>query len=217
VDEIQQTSRLPRPGRPVAPDGALVPAQSFASDGAGVVEEKGLPPLRIFINYRQEDTQGTAWALCFKLEEHFGAGNVFFDNGTLRPGDEWLEEIVRQLSSADVFLALIGAQWKRMLVARMKPRVVDHVAKEIELAFQVGRAMTVIPVVIDIAEIPQVNDLLPCLRPLPACHVERLRHTHLRSDIDHLIGRLEEIRRGKPATGPEAELGLAPAAQLASM
>jgi hypothetical protein len=161
------------------------------------------PPLKIFINYRHEDTQGIAWALCFKLEDRFGVENVFFDNGSLRPGTQWLEEIKLQCAGAAVFLSVVGQQWKKNLIAHMKPGEVDYVAKEIDLAFRAGPQTTVIPVLIDDTELPAVCDLPHALKALPTCQVERLRHSHLRSDIEHLIERLGEIRDSQPGAGPD--------------
>lgn len=42
-------------------------------------------PLRIFINYRHEDMPFAASALYRELKGQFGAENIFFDAGALRP------------------------------------------------------------------------------------------------------------------------------------
>ncbi len=123
------------------------------------VDSRSQLPLKVFINYRHADTQGTAWALFFKLEWHFGTENVFFDNGTLRPGMQWLDEIKSHLSGAAVFLSLIGERWKSSLIAHLKPGDVDYVAKEIDLAFRAGPRVTVIPVLVDDAELLDPSDL----------------------------------------------------------
>ena len=85
----------------------------------------------------------------------------------------------------------------------------DFVAKEIDLAFQAGARLTVIPVFVDNAEPPEPSHLPPNLRSLPSCHGERLRPTHLLDDIAHLIERLEEIviPRRRCATYPKADHG----------
>lgn len=73
--------------------------------------------LKLFINYRHADTGWAAWALYFKLEEEFGSENIFFDNGTLKPGMEWFEEIQAHVDEAGVFLGLIGPDWMKILSA----------------------------------------------------------------------------------------------------
>jgi hypothetical protein len=92
-------------------------------------------PLKIFINYRHEDTQPTAWMLYDKLKERFGVGNVFFDRDTLRPGERWLEEIESHLAADGVLIVLMGRQWMPAMTANLQAGGEDYVVKEIDLAF----------------------------------------------------------------------------------
>lgn len=154
--------------------------------------------LRVFINYRHSDTRGTAWAVYRELIDRFGTQNVFFDNGSLRSGDQWLNEIKGHLAETDVFLSLIGPAWLKNLTEHRQRGDKDYVAVEIDLAFQAGKRITVIPVLVDNAEPPDAAQLPLNLKPLPACHVERLRPTHLLDDLVHLANRLEEIRVSRP-------------------
>jgi hypothetical protein len=159
-------------------------------------------PVKVFINYRHEDTQGTAWALYMKLEAHFGAENVFFDNGALRPGMRWETEIRSHLADGGVFIALIGKDWLPSLQDHLRLGATDYVAKEIDLALRSDRDMIVIPVLVDDTALPAADDLPSSLQMLLGCQQERLRHTHLRHDIDHLIARLGH---GGGASRPEPE------------
>jgi len=161
--------------------------------GGAPADGPAVPPLKVFLNYRHEDTQGTASALYMKLETRFGAENVFFDNGSLRPGMQWFDEIKSHLADSGAVLVLIGPQWASSLAARMQ-RGDDYVLKEIDLALRSGPRVTVIPVLVDQTELPDPRDLPPSLMPLLQCQVQRLRHTDLPDDIDHLIERLCEIR-----------------------
>ena len=54
----------------------------------GGLPAEGSPglPLKIFINYRHEDMPFAAMMLYRELKERFGKENIFFDEGTLRPG-----------------------------------------------------------------------------------------------------------------------------------
>jgi hypothetical protein len=182
-----------------------IQSTSIAKSRAASVPDPPPPP-RIFINYRHKDTQGTAWALFFKLECRYGPEHVFFDNGTIRPGMQWLEEIESQLKEAGALLVLIGDEWMSCLLKHLKSREADYVAKEIELALRSGSNTTVIPVLVDNAELPQAKELPPALKSLPACQTEHLRHQRLRHDIDGLLGRIDELRESvKPAnTGGSA-------------
>jgi SIR2-like domain/TIR domain len=163
--------------------------------------------LKVFVNYRHEDTQGTAWALYFKLVEQFGEENVFFDHGTLRPGMQWLEEIKSHIDGAGVFLVLIGPKWMSSLNAHQQRGGEDFVANEIDLALRGGPRVTVLPVLVDEAPPPDASDLPPMLRALPACQVERLRGTQLQEDIEHLIAGLQTLHSGPPAAAPAPDFG----------
>jgi hypothetical protein len=172
-----------------------VEANESRDAGGGVpVAGQARPLLKVFINYRHEDTQGTAWALYMKLEERFGAENVFFDNGSLRSGMRWIEEIKTHLAQCGAVIVLIGPQWMSSLTSHLQRGGEDYVVKEIDVALRGGPRVTVIPVLVDEAELPDPRDLPTSLRALPGYQVQRLRHTNLPDDIDQLIVRLGEVR-----------------------
>ncbi len=154
------------------------------------------PPLRVFVNYRHEDAQPTAWALYLKLEERFGEENVFFDRGTLRPGMEWFTEIKSRVAGGGAFITLIGPGWLDSLARRMRTGDQDYVAAEIELALRAGPTVTVIPVLVDRTQLPGSEELPPSIREIRERHVMRLRYSDLRADIDALIAHLEKIEQG---------------------
>lgn len=57
-------------------------------------------PLKIFINYRHEDMPFAAMTLYRELRGRFGQENIFFDEGSLRPGMRFPEEIRSHLTDA---------------------------------------------------------------------------------------------------------------------
>ena len=181
-------------------------------------------PLKVFMNYRREDTQGLAWGLYWPLAMHFGSDNVFLDNGALRGGEEWLRAIKARIAEADVFLALVGERWQETLDERLREQTKDYVASEIEWALLRKPALTVIPVVIDGAKVPRALNLPNALKGLAAAEVSRIRQACLRDDVGPLIARLCEIaeREGRvvpakndllgpaPVVVPDQESGVAP-------
>lgn len=113
---------------------------------------------KIFISYRREDCQGSADYLHSLLEDHFGAGNVFFDMDSIRPGSNYLEKLNEEVSQCNVLLALIGKRW---VTAENKDRLFDEkdfVRKEITSAMDQG--ITVIPLLVERAEMP-TKEMLP--------------------------------------------------------
>ena len=178
---------------------------SGAGGGVPVDGQTG-PSLKVFVNYRHEDTQAAAWALYMKLAERFGAENVFFDMGSLRPGMRWFEEIRSHLAQSGAVIALIGPQWMSNLTTRLQTSGEDYVAEEIDLALRSGPRVTLIPVLVDNAELPDLRDLPPLLRALPRFQAERLRPTNLSDDIDHLIECLSDIRDSGVQEGVDQHL-----------
>jgi hypothetical protein len=153
-------------------------------------------PLKIFINYRHEDMPFAAMTLYRELRARFGRENIFFDEGTLRPGMRFPEEIKSHLAGgAGAFIALIGSRWMPTMTAHRQRGDTDYVAKEIELALQ--NRWTVIPVLVDDAKLPDPLLLSPSIRALPDCQAARLRQLNLDDDIEDLSARLNEIRDGK--------------------
>ena len=138
-----------------------------------------------------------------KLEERFGAENVFFDNGSLQPGMQWSDQIKSQLTDSAVVIALIGPQWMSSLISRLQTGGEDYVVKEIDLTLRSGPRVTLVPVLVDKTDLPDSSSLPPSLRPLLRCQAERLRLTNLADDIDHLIKCLSQIRDGAGLQGAD--------------
>jgi SIR2-like domain/TIR domain len=159
--------------------------------------------LKIFISYRHEDTNGTAWALYWPLEARFGRENVFFDNGKLLAGDQWLDEINYALDSAGVLLILIGPKWWEAMSDRLRRPGKDYVKHEIERGLMRRPNLTVIPILVDETPVPDPDALPPSLKGIAACQIERLRHVQLREDVESLNDRLSEIAQRAGLTVPE--------------
>jgi len=165
------------------------PADGMSTDGSA------RPPLKIFISYRHEDMPFAAMTLYRELRGRFGKENIFFDEGTLRPGMRFPEEIRSHLTdSTGAFIAMIGSKWLPTMIAHRQRGDLDYVAKETELALQ--NSWTVIPVLVDNADLPDPLQLPPAIRALPDCQAARFRQINLDDDVDDLSARLNEIRNG---------------------
>ena len=170
--------------------------QSRPADGVAEKTPSGLalpgPAPKIFINYRHEDVPFAAAALYDQLKRRFGAENIFFDGGTLRPGMQFLHEIKTSLNdAAGAFIALIGPDWLSSMDARRRRDDHDYVLQELELGLRNG--WTVIPVLLDGACLPQAGEVPPAIRALCGYQVAHLRRAGLDKDIADLASRLDEI------------------------
>ncbi|MBV9358878.1 MAG: toll/interleukin-1 receptor domain-containing protein [Chloroflexi bacterium] len=120
-----------------------------------------LPPLRVFINYRREDADSAALLLCERLEQEFGAANVYLDVKALQAGTNWLEQIMAHGERGDAFLALIGRRWLTSLQERQRRPPgddEDFVMLELEFALREWRG-TVVPVLVGGATMPAAASL----------------------------------------------------------
>lgn len=148
-----------------------------------------------------------AMTLYRELKGRFGADDIFFDGGTLRPGMDWLEEIKSHLAgTAGAFIAVIGPKWTETLTEREQSGGKDHVVQEIELGLR--DEWTVIPLLLNEAALPPAQDLPPSVRALRDHHVAHLRMTSLDNDIESLTARLDELSvaaRPGPADDHEAD------------
>jgi hypothetical protein len=156
----------------------------------------------IFISYRREDTSGHAGRLYDRLKEHF-PDRVVMDVASIELGADFVEEIERQLGSCLVFIELIGHEWATITDHDGRRRLDapgDFVRLEVAIALR--RAITVIPILVEGASMPDGSSLPEDIAPL-------VRHEALaivESDFDHnverLIHRLESIFGPTPAHAP---------------
>jgi len=167
--------------------------------------------VKVFINYRREDTAADARLLYDRLAQRFGADNVFLDVVGLQPGTRWLEEIKARGKSSGVVLALIGPRWIGSLTERSQARfenpAEDIVKLELELALNRRSGVEVIPVLVGGATMPPEDKLPRSLRTLSRTHAVELRHAHFDQDVDALLATLEQI-----ASRPGADTDASPPA-----
>jgi SIR2-like domain/TIR domain len=180
-----------------------------AAPGDGQAEKASMSPpwLRVFINYRHEDTWGEAQLLYDRLANRFGSENVFLDTRNLQPGMKWLEEIKSHRASCDVLLSLIGPRWMSIMKTRAQAAVVqpteDYVRFEIEYALRRDSGIYVIPVLVGDGVLFTAGTLPRSLQVLTTIEVEQVRPKRFEEDLAHLIGRLETFAREQPAPTPQ--------------
>ena len=88
--------------------------------GAGdTADPSGPAEFRIFLNYRREDSSGHAGRLYDSLRHgdgpRFGKEQIFMDIDTLAPGANFRRVIEEAVGSCDVFVAIIGRQWLKVV------------------------------------------------------------------------------------------------------
>src|SRR5262249_46847387 len=138
--------------------------------------------MKIFVSYRREDTGPVVRRLCARLDEAFGARNVFFDERSIAMGGDFRGSVVGAIVTSDVILVVIGPLWASRLLDEDDP-----------VRLEVGMSMprNLIPLLVDATRMPAARALPDVLRDLPGRSGMPL-YTDARFDacVDELIQRL---------------------------
>ena len=155
--------------------------------------------LRVFLNYRREETSGHAGRLFDDLAERLEGVEVFMDIDRIAPGVDFTEVIDEALDSCDVVLALIGRRWSALTDDGGRRRLEaedDFVRLELEKAL--GRSdVRVIPVLVHGANMPPSGELPDGLRSLARRQAFELSDTRWHYDLNVLVHALEKVSRIK--------------------
>jgi hypothetical protein len=144
---------------------------------------------RIFICYRRDDVPGAAGHIYDRLEIEFGRDQLCMDIDTLPPGGVDFRKVIHErVVESDVFLAFIGPNWlgtRKEDGTRRLDSPDDHV--RIEIAAALKRNIRVIPVLLDGARIPTVDELPDDLKGLARRQALHVRSATFRRDLENLI------------------------------
>ncbi len=150
---------------------------------------------KIFISYRQSDTQSEASRLKENLEEVFGVENVFFDIETLEPGLNFAEAIEKTIRQSAVVLVLIGENWTEVKDEAGNLRLFkedDWVRREVAMALQMENTR-VIPVLVKDAKKLEADQLPDNIKSLADYQWAELTIPRWRSDVERLVASLKKI------------------------
>ncbi len=156
--------------------------------------QTGVPAPKFFISYRREETSAHAGRLYDSMVAGFGEGNVFMDVD-LAPGIDFVERITEAVASCHVLILVMGPRWASGTDADGAIRIADpddFVRLEVETALE--RAdVTVIPVLVGGARMPDPDDLPPGVQPITRRNALELSDGRWRYDVGRLMTRLEEL------------------------
>lgn len=161
---------------------------------------------KIFISYRRQDSGAVAGKIAEALRKRFGNKNVFLDVSSIQPGARFPDTIRDAIDNADVMLVLIGKAW---ITEERLHHPGDFVFLEIKRGLE-GRGVQVIPVLLDGAAMPRVNDLPPLLADLALRNAFALDATEgaFQSEMKRLIARFPTDKDKQEAAGDGAGCGL---------
>ncbi len=163
---------------------------------------------QVFISYRREETAGHAGRLYDAMSARFGEPHVFVDVD-LDPGVDFVQRIKEAIGACHVLLVVMGPRWAALSDTDGRPRIADpedFVRLEVETALR--RAdLTVIPVLVAGAQMPDPDDLPENLRPLARRNALELSDMRWRYDVGRLNATLDELLAGTTAAHAIPEAG----------
>jgi hypothetical protein len=148
--------------------------------------------VKIFISYRRSDTGGRAGRLFDLMVSRFGSRNIFQDVAAIEPGADFARRVDDAITASDAVLVVIGPQWLSASGpdgVRRLDEPDDYVRREVGAALRSG--VRVVPVLVDDAELPAVDQLPDDLRELASRQSVTISDATWHQDADALVRRLE--------------------------
>jgi TIR domain-containing protein len=143
---------------------------------------------KVFISYRRGDPGNYARQIYEWASEYFGPDRVFIDVVTIGPGNPWPEEIRTAVDESCVMLVVIGRDWAALAKTGTSE---DYVELEVKLALE-RQEVSVIPVLVDGADMPLAPELPAGIRKLADRQAHRMYNEYWPQGIDRLRQALED-------------------------
>jgi hypothetical protein len=116
----------------------------------------------LFLSYRVATAASHVGRFYDRLAVHFGETAIFYDRGSLRPGDLWRDRLRQELHDAVAVLPIIDPGWASSFAERQDTE--DMVLFELETAVQLQK--TIAPLRVGGSAIPAIDKLPSTLRSI---------------------------------------------------
>jgi hypothetical protein len=159
---------------------------------------------KVFISYRRDDVGGHAGRVYDRLKGDFGPDLLFMDVDAIPLGDNFVKVLNDEVSKCDVLLAIIGRGW---LSKRGKRRLDNpHDFVRIEIATALKRGIAVIPILVDGARVPKMEQLPDDLKELALRQGLEVHDGSFHRDMDRLIRGLRDRKPTQQSIAPVPDL-----------
>lgn len=146
----------------------------------------------VFINYRGSDEPWVANWLCSELAERLGPEQVFLDNRSIPPGEDYARVLLDKVRSSLVLLAVIGSEWYSSGPdGRLIDNDRDWVRREIATALAAG--VRVLPVLV--GDVPDLvyEDLPSDIGQLATFQRRRIRLQEAHRNVSSIVAEITSI------------------------
>ena len=164
---------------------------------------------KIFISYRRADSQWQTKAIYEKLTTIVDdpREDIFFDLDSMTVGLNFKTQIQASVEKCDVLIAMIGQKWVNEVDTETGQRRLDDPKDfvRLEVAAALNRDIPVIPVLLDGAPVPDMDELPDDIKELSERHGIKIRADSFENDVGLLLKSLERIgiTKSKPEPIPE--------------
>jgi hypothetical protein len=155
--------------------------------------------VKVFISYRREDSRHAAGRIYDTLVRYLPKEKVFIDIDSIPPGLDFVEVLEHRIEKAEMVLALIGDGWSKCEDPKTGQRRLDNPQDfvRVEISAALSRAIPVVPVLIDGAPMPQLDELPEDMQMLVRRQAEVVQHRTFEADVGRLIKKLELAKMRK--------------------
>ena len=144
---------------------------------------------KVFINYRRDDSNTSAYLIRSHLRNELDDDEVFLDHESIEAGSRFEDVIISELNKTKVFLCLVGPSWLKIHDNETGKRRLDmegdFVRREIEVAIRDG--IHIIPVCVEGASIPKKTSLPNSINSLPDFNASFISQDNIEEGITKLV------------------------------
>lgn len=163
----------------------------------------------IFVSYRRADSPGHAGRIWDHITERFGQDAVFRDIDKIEYGVDFVEAIQSAVESCTVLIVVIGPHWIGITDNAGKRRLdnpEDFI--RLEVATALSRRVRVIPVLVEGARMPTVEELPEDMKGLARRQALEVTEKRFQTEMEDLIGAIQSVLGGRkmkpePARPPD--------------
>jgi len=141
----------------------------------------------IFISYRRDDSAGSTGRIFDRLN-YLKKYQIFIDVDAINFGEDFIEAIEKAVKKCHILIVIIGRYWLTITDengARRLDNPHDFIRIELETAFQ--NKTRIIPVLVDKAKMPKLDDLPENIKPLIRRNAIEISHDQFTKDVNRLI------------------------------
>jgi len=126
------------------------------------------------------------------FSRHLPHGQVFMDIDSIPPGADFVEILQGQVRQCEIVLVLVGLGWAGYTDPKTGQRRLENPKDfvRIEICAALSRGIPIIPVLLDGAPMPDVEQLPEDMRELVRRQAEFVEYRTFDADVDRLIRRL---------------------------